>query len=173
MCYLLSENSFNYHSILLHGAANIEIIENYIEMAKSLRTSEIPAWLKTFLEHQEDSRARQDEARETAQQQQLLAHQQQMQAQQQQMQILQELITIQTNNRLANQPSTSTQINSHRNDKTASTPRPTTLQEDTNYSKFISWRETWQDYVMLIKLENMDVDIQRAHLRSCISEDVR
>ena len=35
-------------------------------MAKSLRTSEIPAWLKTFLEHQEDSRARQDEARETA-----------------------------------------------------------------------------------------------------------
>ena len=138
-----------------------------------MRTSEITAWLKTFLEFQEDSQGRQDKARETAQQQQLLAHQQQIHAQQQQMQILQELITIQTNDISANQQSTSIQINSRRNDKTASTPRPTTLQEDTNYSNFISWRKTWQDYVMLIKLENMDVDIERAHLRSCISEDTR
>ena len=47
------------------------------------------------------------------------------------------------------------------------------LEVDTTYSKFIAWRESWNDYARIQKLGNQPSDIQRADFRCCLSEDMK
>ena len=127
------------------------------------RSSAAPDWLKDFLQQQEA-------ARERAHQQQLeLLQSAREEAHQQQLELIQSLLSSQNNQ----QNSGASNNNHYRNEKIASAPRPPLLQADANYSKFLSWRETWQDYAMLIKLDSLEEETQRAHLRSCISEEMR
>ena len=51
--------------------------------------------------------------------------------------------------------------------------RPSTLDIDISYSKFISWRESWEDYAMLQKFEKLPLTVQKADFRSCLSEEMR
>ena len=125
--------------------------------------AEIPTWLKTLLESQEQARKKDEEARQRAEEARDAAHREEIQ-------LLRDLITGNQNS-IQQQPSFPSQA--ERPDKPSLTPRPPLLQEDTTYSKFKSWRETWQDYTMLIQLEKLPPGSQRAHLRSCISEEMR
>ena len=121
-------------------------------MPPKTRPEEIPAWLESFLKRQEANREK--------------AHQEQLR-------ILQEILNSRSNEPVPIHQASTSATNIQRSEKNTSAPRPPLLQEDTNYSKFLSWRETWQDYSMLIKLENLEEDVQRAHLRSCINEEMR
>ena len=132
--------------------------------------AEIPTWLKTLLESQEQARKKDEEARQRAEEARQRAEEARDAAHREEMQLLRDLITG-NQNRIQNQPSFPSQA--ERPDKPSLTPRPPLLQEDTTYSKFKSWRETWQDYTMLIQFEKLPPGSQRAHLRSCISEEMR
>ena len=94
--------------------------------------SEIPAWLKTLLESQEQARKKDEEARQRAEEARDAAHREEIQ-------LLRDLITGNQNS-IQQQPSFPSQA--ERPDKPSLTPRPPLLQEDTTYSKFKLWRET-------------------------------
>ena len=58
-------------------------------------------------------------------------------------------------------------------EKNINVQRPSTLNLDINYSQFTEWRESWNDYALLIKLHNLPEENQRALLRCCMSEEMR
>ena len=51
--------------------------------------------------------------------------------------------------------------------------RPEKLEVDITYSKFKAWRDSWNDYYKLQKLNSQPIDIQRADLRSCLTEEMK
>ena len=114
----------------------------------------VPSWLKTFLEAQEAARLKQEET------------------------IANLLSTLASN---AIQPVTSHHESSPEQIQTlqstqAKLPapaRPPLLDTSTTYSKFRSWRTIWNDYRMMSKLEKLPLNIQKAELRSCLTEEMR
>ena len=51
--------------------------------------------------------------------------------------------------------------------------RPPILDVDITYSKFLAWKSTWNDYVMLQKLKDFPLEVQKADFRSCLSEEMK
>lgn len=123
---------------------------------------DVPKWLTLLLEKQEETRLQQEEAREKR-------HQEEMEA-------MRQLLANQQNQAQVSSSSSNNhgdRNNSERNEKIPNLPRPPTLQADASYTKFVEWREGWNDYSTVIHLDQQTPETQRAHLRSCMSTDMR
>ena len=51
--------------------------------------------------------------------------------------------------------------------------RPPQLDTDATYSKFLEWRNSYNDYAMLQKINELPLDIQRADFRCCLTEQMK
>ena len=109
----------------------------------------VPPWLITYFQHQEEMQKRRDEEQRRFQET-----------------ISNLLINNQGNNE-------SQQITPSVSNKNPRASRPSTLDIDVTYSKFRSWRNAWNDYVMLQELDKQPIEVQKADFRCCLSEDMR
>ena len=120
-------------------------------------SEEIPTWVKALLQNQEAARIQQEETINK---------------------LLQTLANGQQ--QAASQPnlSAATEVHQQQQDltnrnKIHAPARPPLLNSSITYSKFRPWREIWNDYSMLIKLDQFPLQVQKAEFRSCLSEDMR
>jgi len=131
---------------------------------------EAPAWLMQFLQHQEDQRLKQAEQQQKLDEE---RHRREIEERQRQFEATLQAIT--------NPPSTSGSAHNNADStrarsseiKTPAPTRPTLLDVDTTYSKFRAWRLSWNDYVMLQKIDKLPVNVQKADLRCCFTEAMR
>ena len=117
-------------------------------------SQETPEWLESFINKQEEiSRRREEEhrKREEESQKRILELQEQ----------------------LLRQPQNQSNSRNERVEKLPTASKPSTLEVDITYGKFTSWRESWEDYATLTRLEYIPLPAQRAHFRSCLSDDMR
>ena len=112
--------------------------------ATTSRTAPAPDWLQTLLENQE---RRHNESMQQIQNL-LSLHQSQISS---------------FNQSIENQPK----------EKIVNVQKPSTLNLDVNYSQFMEWRENWNDYALLIKLNTLPEENERALLRCSMSDDMR
>ena len=134
------------------------------------KTEDCPQWLQIFLKEQEKNRALERQAD-------IQRKQEEDHRRAEEMNTLREIITSVNNS----QQSSSSQVlqqpqASNGEDVRTKLPtpaRPSTLDIDISYSKFISWRESWEDYAMLQKFEKLPLTVQKADFRSCLSEEMR
>ena len=110
----------------------------------SASTAPAPDWLKTLLENQERR------------------HTESMQQIQSLLSLHQSQISS-FNQSIENQPK----------EKIVNIQKPSTLNLDVNYSQFMEWRENWNDYALLIKLNTLPEENQRALLRCSMSDEMR
>ena len=103
----------------LHKNAKRNLRSNETQEENMTGTSgqnEMPQWLRSFLENQEQRRREEDELRR------------------EEMQMLRNLIEGRTQ-----------EVNSSEKSH-ANVPRPAVLEADISFSNFITWRRSWDDY---------------------------
>ena len=115
-----------------------------LKTKRNQQNNETPQWLQDLLKSQEERH-------------------------QEQMDIMRDLLTSRTENDNSNDEDSRQQ----RQEKLNNVPRPPTLEADTNFSNFVNWRESWNDYYMLSKMNRLPEEEQRALFRSCLSTDMK
>ena len=128
-------------------------------MMASKKNAHAPEWLMEFMKQQKLTR--QEERR-----QQELVRQEERRQQEETIHALMSVIQSERGEAeiAQNSQAASTKIQAS---------RPSTLDIETSYSKFLGWRSSWNDYVMLQKLHQFPIEIQKAQFRSCLSEEMR
>lgn len=128
-----------------------------------------PSWLIEFLQNQEEQRKKDEKERRKHEEERRKAEEDRRKDDNEKFQAL--LTTVMANNN-SNQQTVDGNSESRRI-KHPNITRPTQLDVDANYSKFLSWRTAYKDYAMLQKLESMPLAIQRADFRCCLTEQMR
>ena len=128
--------------------------------AGSETASDVPSWLLTLLNHQEEQRRKDDEERRKRDETQF----------QIQMQVMQNMVASMGNTNNGSEPPAAAGA-MHK--VSAAATRPSLLDVDVTYSKFIAWRSSWDDYVMLNRIDKMPNRLQKADLRCCLTEAMR
>ena len=90
---------------------------------------------------------------------------------QEQIKILTDLVTANSSRSQPAENNTSTEERPQQN--VSNHPRPTLLDTDITYSKYKAWREAWDDYSMLQRIDTLPLHNQHAFFRSCLTEDMR
>jgi hypothetical protein len=143
-----------------------------------------PQWMVTFLQFQEDAKKREEEFRlqqmkffQEAKEREEAQRKDFREREEAQRKDFRELLDAAVNNR---EPTSTPQSdappanNSSSTGKAVSHPsRPSTLDVDITYSKFRAWRNAWNDYAMLQRLEKQPMEVQKADFRCCLSEAMR
>ena len=146
---------------------------NFKKKAENSQNS-APEWLKILLEQQQAERRQQREEDLERRREENERKQQEDELRREEINTLRELI-ISIANPQQGRSEVAVQSNHSENTKTKlpSPARPSILDADISYSKFIAWRESWLDYAMLQKLDQLPLNVQKADFRSCLSEDMR
>ena len=131
----------------------LTILKNTSWRCGTRKEPEIPEWLETLLLRQKQVLNRQEEIRAENEATREATHREEIQ-------LLRNMIASQNNSSSTSSTNQTTQNNSEsgHTGKTNAVPRPPLLLEDTSYSKFLAWRETWQDYYMLVNLDKLPLE---------------
>ena len=119
----------------------------------AVEIAEPPSWRQTFLREQEE------------------LHQEEKRQHDATIQALLGAINNQSTSLLQNNEEATS--NTSTRSKLPHPARPTLLDVNVTYSKFLAWRSSWNDYSMLQKLHEFPESVQKADLRSCLSEEMK
>ena len=129
--------------------------------AQAIASDVPPNWFMMYLQQQQESKQQLEEE----------TRRREEENRKQQMDQFQQMINAfsnvnSTDNNQTNRPSTSTI-------KAPNTPRPNLLDVDCTYSKFRAWRNAYNDYYMLQRMDTQTLQVQKADFRCCLTEAMK
>ena len=148
------------------------------QQKKKTKESEAPpSWFQQYLERQEadnvtrreleERRSELEERRREEENERRTLEHRRLELQEEQIRVLQESLTARSGT--VNTPSVTTEGNHQRTERYPAATKPSQLEADVSLSQFTSWRESWNDYALVQKIDDMPIGIQLAYLRSCMS----